>query len=54
MERTLDVMMEELRLVKEEKKPLSEAMKAVDNKINNLEKRNKDIQVKQRSILSYV
>ena len=38
MERTLEVMMEELRLAKEARKPLSEAMKVVDNKISQLDK----------------
>ena len=43
MERTLEVMMEELRLAKEERKPLSEAMKVVDNKISQLDKEIKHI-----------
>lgn len=38
MERTLEVMMEELRLVREERKPLSEAIGKIDKKISNLNK----------------
>lgn len=38
MNRTLEVMMEELRMAKEEREPLSEAMKVVDNKIHELDK----------------
>lgn len=37
MERNLDVMMEELRLVKEERKPLSEAISVLDKKIAKLD-----------------
>lgn len=37
MERTLDVMMEELCLVKEEKKPLSEAIDVLNKKIAQLD-----------------
>ena len=37
MKRTLDIMMEELRLAKEEKKPLSEAINIIDIKINKLD-----------------
>lgn len=36
MERTLEIMMEELRLAKEERKPLSEAIEVVNKKIKNL------------------
>lgn len=36
MERNLDVMMEELRLVKEERKPLSEAISVLDKEIAKL------------------
>lgn len=37
MERTLETMTEELRLAEEEKKPLSEAIKIVNEKIRQLE-----------------
>ena len=37
MERTLEIMMEELRLAEEERKPLSEAINVVNRKIRNLE-----------------
>ena len=36
MERTLEIMMEELRLAEEERKPLSEAIEVVNKKIKNL------------------
>lgn len=36
MERTLEIMMEELRLAEEEKRPLSEAIGIVNKKIQNL------------------
>lgn len=36
MERTLDIMMEELRLAEEERKPLSEAINLVSGRINKL------------------
>lgn len=38
MERTLDIIMEELELAKEERNPLSEALKLINDKIYNLEK----------------
>lgn len=37
MERTLEIMEEELRLVKEERKPLSEAIDVINKKINKIE-----------------
>ena len=37
MERTLEIMMEELRLAKEEKKPLEAAINVVNKKIRNLD-----------------
>jgi hypothetical protein len=37
MERTLEMMEEELRLAEEEKKPLSEAMKVINKKIGDIE-----------------
>lgn len=37
MERILDIMMEELRLTKEERKPLSEAIEVINKKIQKLD-----------------
>lgn len=37
MERTLEIMMEELRLAKEERKPLSEAIEVINKKIRKLD-----------------